>query len=111
MDLKLEACIPEGSLKSWGSDDVGGHCREDHRALPILVLLLLLLMFRSILAACLNRIVRQGGNRRLGHVLRLLYKRLCYTGLLGLACALNLLSLCGQNGACLVTQWPGCCIW
>lgn len=107
MGLKSEACIPEGSLKSWGSDDVGSHCREDHRALPILVLLLLLLLFRSILATCLDRIVSQRGNRRLGHVLRLLYKRLCYTGLLGLACALNLLSLCGQNGACLVTQWLG----
>lgn len=47
--------------------------------------LFVFVFFGSILATCIEKIVRQRGNRRLGPVL---YKRPCHTGLLGLVSAL-----------------------
>lgn len=105
--MKLEA---EGGLKSWGlllwevtAGRAVGSCLG--------LLLFVVVVFRNILAIGVERIVRQRVDRRLVHVLCLLFKRPCHTGLLGLDSALTLLSLWAQSGACLVAQCLGCCIW
>lgn len=88
---------PRRELEELGVWWYGKPLQGGHRALPILVLLLLL-SFRSVLATCLDRIVRQRGNRRLGHTLRLLYKKTLLSWSAGL-------SICSQFTLFVCPEW------